>query len=121
MTRLHKNTENKPTRFYSSKQEKYVAKEIGGKTTANSGATPFQKGDIVHEQFLIECKTKTSPSSSISIKKEWLDKLKEEARFMGKEFSTLIFNFEPNGENYAILPLQTFNIFLELLKEAQDG
>ena len=64
----------KPTRFYSSKQEKTVAKAIGGRQTANSGATPWQKGDVTTKGangFLIECKTKTSASESISIKKEW--------------------------------------------------
>ena len=30
----------KPTRYFSDKQEKAVAKAIGGKQTANSGATP---------------------------------------------------------------------------------
>lgn len=30
------------TRHYSKQQEKKVAKAVGGKRTANSGATPFQ-------------------------------------------------------------------------------
>lgn len=30
----------KPTRWYSSKQEKDVAKAVGGRQTPNSGATP---------------------------------------------------------------------------------
>lgn len=30
-----------PTRFYSNKQEKKVAKVVGGKKVANSGATAF--------------------------------------------------------------------------------
>lgn len=33
----------RPTRFYSNKQEKQVAKAVGGRKTANSGATPFVK------------------------------------------------------------------------------
>ena len=32
------------TRYFSNKQEKHIAKELGGKQTANSGATPFYKG-----------------------------------------------------------------------------
>ena len=32
---------NKPTRYYSSIQEKKVAKAVNGKRTANSGATAF--------------------------------------------------------------------------------
>ena len=31
----------RPTRFFSDKQEKKVAKSLGGKQTANSGATDF--------------------------------------------------------------------------------
>ena len=31
----------RPTRFYSTRQEKKVAKAVGGKRTANSGATAF--------------------------------------------------------------------------------
>ena len=67
-----KNGQKDPTRAYSKKQENYVAKKFGGDRVKNSGATPFQKGDVnLDEQsFLIECKTKTSPSESISIKKE---------------------------------------------------
>lgn len=32
---------DKPTRFYSNKQEKKVAKTVGGKQVVNSGATSF--------------------------------------------------------------------------------
>ena len=74
------------TRKYSSKQEKRVAKDIGGKVTSNSGATRFYKDDISTDSMLIECKTKTTTSKSVSIKKEWLDKLKEERFAMGKSY-----------------------------------
>ena len=36
-----------PTRYYSNKQEKAVSKETAGSQTSNSGATPFQKGDVL--------------------------------------------------------------------------
>lgn len=39
----------RPTRFYSNRQEKAVAKQVQGKQVANSGAT-----DLTH--ILIECK-----------------------------------------------------------------
>ena len=39
----------KPTRFYSSRQEKKVAKAVGGKQVSNSGATALTL-------MLIECK-----------------------------------------------------------------
>ena len=38
-TREKEGSKGLPTRYYSSKQEKAVAKAIGGKQTPNSGAT----------------------------------------------------------------------------------
>ena len=34
----------------------------------------FDKGDVLVDDWAIECKTKTSASDSISIKKDWLIK-----------------------------------------------
>ena len=108
------------TRYFSNKQEKHVAKAVGGKQTANSGATMFSKGDVTLSDWLLECKTKTSPSQSISIKKEWLDKNEEEAFSMNKHHSALVFNFGDlhNAQNYYIINEQEFKRFLEL--EASD-
>lgn len=108
------------TRYFSNKQEKHVAKAVGGKQTANSGATMFSKGDVTLSDWLLECKTKTSPSQSISIKKEWLEKNEEEAFSMNKHHSALVFNFGDlhNAQNYYIINEQEFKRFLEL--EAND-
>ena len=78
-----------PTRYFSNKQEKQVAKKFNGNQTKNSGATPFQKGDVCIENVLLECKTKMSPSESMSIKKEWLEKLKEEQLDLKNQVSAL--------------------------------
>lgn len=94
---------DKPTRYFSDKQEKDVAKTFQGKQTANSGATAFIKGDVLLDQFLIECKTKTSHADSMSIKREWLEKNRKEAAFMGKKYSALAFNFGPDEKNYYII------------------
>ena len=61
-----------PTRHFSKQQEKAVAKAVNGNPTANSGATDFGgKADVnVANLISIECKTKTTHSESISIKKE---------------------------------------------------
>jgi len=104
----NKEGSNKPTRYYSKKQEKQVAKELGGRTTKNSGATPFSKGDVFTDDYLVECKTKTSPSSQITIKKEWLEKLNAESLFMGKNGSVLVFDFGENTKKYCIIDLDTF-------------
>ena len=117
---VDKNTENKPTRFYSSKQENKVAKLTGSKTTANSGATNWSKGDISSDKFLIECKTKTSHSDSISIKKEWIIKLRQESLFMGKKYEALVFNFGPDEENFAIIDMDLFNTLKDLLENEKE-
>ena len=110
-TKLH-------TRHFSSLQEKKVAKTINGKQTANSGATMFGgKGDVLtsgDESFLIECKTKTTNSDSISIKRDWFRKNKEEMVFQGKQHQAVVFNFgpdEPYNENHYIIDEY---LFLEL-------
>lgn len=108
--RSKKETEGtKPTRFYSSIQEQSVAKNSGGKQTKNSGATQFQKGDVISEDFLFECKTKMDHVQSFTIKKEWLEKNLIESAFMGKKYSALVFNFGPNEKNYYVLDENTFN------------
>ena len=100
----------KCTRYYSNRQEKSVAKAVNGKQTANSGATNFQKGDIITDNFLIECKTCMEDKKSFSIKKEWIDKNKEEAFAMRKSYSALAFNFGPSSENYYIIDERLFKI-----------
>ena len=106
----------KSTRYFSSRQEKKVAKALGGKQVANSGATMFSKGDIRTENWLIEAKTKTTESQSMSIKKEWLDKNAEEAFAMGKQYSALVFDFGC-GENYYIVDEKTFIEMKNALEE----
>lgn len=106
-----------PTRYYSHKQETKVAKEFGGTTTKNSGATLFDKGDVSLDKFLVECKTKTTNSNSIGIQKEWLEKIKKESLFVGKDYYTLAFNFGPDSKNYFILDEYEFQLFIELLNK----
>lgn len=107
------------TRYFSNKQEKSVAKYIGGKQTANSGATKFVKGDILTDEWLIECKTTMTPKKSFAIKKEWLDKNKEEAFAMHKNYNALAFNFEPDGKNYYVIDEKLFKYLKERIEE--DG
>jgi len=104
-----------PTRSYSSKQEKTVAKAVNGKVQKNSGATLFDKGDVLtsgKNSFLLECKTKTSASESISIKKEWFEKNRQECLLTGTPHQAVVFNFGPGEENHYIIDEY---LFLELL------
>lgn len=111
---------NKPTRFYSSKQEKAVAKVVGGKQVANSGATTFAKGDVTSDNWLVECKTATTAKASFSIQREWLIKNKEEAFAMGKDYNALCFDYGPGTNRYYILNEKMFRRVVELFKEADN-
>lgn len=102
-----------PTRWYSDKQEKKVAKLVNGKQTANSGATSFSKGDVRADNWLIECKTLTEPKKSHTIKKEWLEKNAEEAFAMNKPYNALAFDFG-DGENYFIIDARTFRKLVDI-------
>lgn len=110
--RRHRDDKVQPTRHYSVKQEKQVASKFNGDRTLNSGATPYQKGDVMLENFLLECKTKVKPSESITIQKEWLDKNEKEALFMGKPYSALVFNFGPSETNYYVIDEYLFETLL---------
>ena len=93
---------NKPTRFYSNKQEKKIAKQVGGRQTPNSGATKFMKGDVNTQYFLIEAKTVTKEQKSFTIQRDWIYKNREEAFAMGKPFSALAIDFGDGEQHYLI-------------------
>lgn len=106
----------KSTRYFSSKQEKRVANRVGGKQVSNSGATSFNKGDVITDDWLIECKTCTTPKSSMSVKKEWLEKNKEEAFAMRRNYSAVAIDFG-SSDTYYIIDEKTF---LDLLKMSEN-
>lgn len=111
--RIKETDSPKPTRYFSNRQEKQVAKDLGGRCTSNSGATDFGgKGDVLLDKVLVECKTKTAHTSSISIKKEWFEKNTQEKVFMGKPYSVVAFNFGPDEENYYIIDQELMDILL---------
>lgn len=106
---------NKPTRYYSSKQEKQVAKTFHGNVVPNSGAIKYGAGDVQLDKILIECKTATKQRQSFSIKEEWLLKNEEEAFSVGKQYPVLAFNYGPDTDNYYVLNERTFKKFVEFL------
>ena len=107
---------NRPTRFYSNKQEKRVAKAIKGKKVANSGAAKFVAGDVATDKWLIECKTTTATEkASFSIKREWLEKIREEAFAMGKDYNALAFDYG-DGKQFYIIDEKTFRQIVEVLE-----
>ena len=115
--RVRESDKKAPTRFFSKKQEQAVAKAVEGKIQKNSGATMFEKGDVVttgsKNNFLIECKTKTQDTNSITIKKDWFDKNKEECLLTGTPHQAIAFNFGPNQENHYIIDEYLFKFLQE--------
>ena len=78
----------------------------------------FQKGDLLTEQWLLECKTCTKPQKSFSLKEEWFEKNKHESLFMSKPYSAVVFNFGPDKPNYYVIDEITFKELLELQAKA---
>lgn len=116
-------TTGRAPRFYSDRQEKAVAKVVGGKQTKNSGATMFQKSDVLTADFTIECKTKTTNSESISIKREWFEKQLKESIQMHKKYSAIVINFgpdEPYNENHYIIDERLFTMLLDYIAELKS-
>lgn len=111
----------RPTRFYSDRQEKLIAKALNGKQTSNSGATSFQKGDvIIPELMLVECKTVTKEQTSFTIKRDWIDKNKEEMFAMGLDYSALAFDFG-DGKQHYIIDEKLFTKLINFLKEEKEN
>lgn len=114
-------TNKKSTRYYSSKQERKVAKYLNGRTTLNSGAAMFNGGDVKTDLFCIECKTAMTEKQSMSIKKDWIDKLKEETFGSNRPYWTLAFNFGlENGENFYIIDEKLFKRLQTFLEEENN-
>ena len=113
--------EKKPTRYYSNRQEKKVAKVVNGKRQPNSGATEFSKGDVVTTDWLIECKTRTKDCNSFTIKEEWLQKNEEEAFAMGKNTSALCFDFGPSAnKRYYVISERLFQTLQDYINREED-
>lgn len=104
----------------SKKQEKQIAKLLGGNVQSNSGATPFHKGDVVTKHFLIEAKTSVNPKTQYIVKKKDLEKLSIEKFSMGKHYCALAFNFGPDSDNYYIIPQSQFISLLNLVTDCID-
>ena len=116
-------TNKEATRHASSVQEKRVAGKFGGKVSSNSGAGLFNKGDIVVEDasLLIECKTCMEPKKSFSIKKDWIDKNKEEAFRLRLDNHVIAFNFDyQDKKDYYIIDDKLMGFLVHCLEKEND-
>ena len=107
------------TRYYSDIQEKSVCKALGAVQQSNSGAGLWRKGDCIHKDasLLIECKTCVEDKDSFSIKKDWINKNKEESFTQRVSNSCISFNFGPNQPNYYVIDEKLMKFLVESLIE----
>lgn len=83
----------------SQKSEKRLAKSLGMRTTPGSGNKHLHPSDIVGKYFRIE--HKRTDKKSISLKKEWLDTIAEQA-FSRKQNPVLAIQFGEDAEVFLI-------------------
>ena len=77
---------DRPTRFFSKRQEDAVAKSLGGARQLNSGAGNMGKGDVIAHDWVIECKTKVTPSETISMHKNWFESVEADRQAEAKSY-----------------------------------
>lgn len=88
------------------RQEARQAKQHGGRRQPGSGNKWGRPGDIIAGDYLIECKTKEKPSKSFTVKKEWLEKNKQEA-FLLDKYPMLVFSFG-DATDYVVMEAKQF-------------
>lgn len=82
----------------SRRQEDGVAADTGGRRVAGSGSLPSLKGDVRCPDLLIECKTTSASSYSLTLKV--LRKIEKEAEHANKE---PILQVDIQGRRYVVL------------------
>lgn len=76
---------DKPTKYFSEKQEGLVAKALGGVMIRLSGAGPANPGDVQTYDWLVECKTHTEPDHPIFFDLAVWKKIEDEAMAMHRK------------------------------------
>lgn len=106
-------------KHYSNKQESLVSTYLGWSKVSGSGSRNFHPGDVCSEQWLGECKTKTSISNRIVFKFDDWDKLSEEAKSQFKYPVLFTDNGSQTAENTWCL-IDVTSVFVGNLDAAND-
>lgn len=104
----------------SRRQEKRITrnlKEIIEDThqTINSGSVWVSKSDVVNSILRVECKTKIKPSTQITLKKEWFEKILLEA-FESNLIGTVAFSFGDGVDYYTLRDKDLISLLEELIE-----
>jgi hypothetical protein len=83
----------------------------------------YAKSDVVSQMFRVEAKTKVKPSKTMTVHKEWHDKILEEALETNK-IGILVYSF-CDGKNYYSLEERDFlamvGELIELRKKVENN
>jgi len=110
-------SKSRTTRARSSRQEKYNAKAVGGRVTANSGALG-EKGDV-RVPGLLRDENKTTKHRSFSLKLADLERIAAQAE--GDEIPVLTICFEDDlRKQYRVISDAWFHQLLEAHRMQQE-
>lgn len=111
----------------STKHEDRLSKRLGGKRIPRSGGLAWSRwdkttanGDLSVPDFHLE--HKRTDAKSMSLQKEWLEKVSDGARRVGKDPGVLI-TFEKKGsapDDWALIPLEVFERLIKLSKGSDE-
>lgn len=109
--------------LHGQKSELRVLEDMGAMQTIASGSLDGMKSDGVKDNLRIECKA--TVKNSISLKHDWLLKIREEALATNKIPVLTISFVTADGESkaggdYAVIPLYLFTDFAEWLGENES-
>jgi hypothetical protein len=117
--------ENRGTRKYN--QVIKNSKDVARRQLA-SGALHFALGDMITEESLTaslaEFKERGSVDArgnkQITIKRDWLEKLAEEARHMGKDYYFLPFTFKGDDKDYVALEYDILLSYVQTIQQLAE-
>lgn len=94
-------------------QENRVAKDLKGRRRAGSGNQGGYPGDVVTDNFLVECKDTTK--QQFVMNSAAIEKIKREAESVGKDWLMV---FDTVGHRIAVMDYDTMLGLMELWQDA---
>lgn len=100
----------------SKRQEKAIAKKIGGRVTSASGAFLHDKGDVVKKK-VVRIEAKRTDKDRLTIRREWLKKIRAEAGI--DEIPAM--HIEIGDESWFIIREREFLGMIDDMQGGKDG
>lgn len=72
-------------------------------------------------EFFIEAKTPTKEQTSFSVKREWIDKMREQAFEQGKYHCALAFRFDPDGDDYFVIDSRLMRELVKYIEGSENA